>query len=111
VTEDESRDEQIAKEFAQIRVDELLVNTTTMLASIAAIRLAEEERDLEQAKLAIDAIKALQRPLQNFLDDDLKGQLNGLLASLQMAYVNAVVPASAQEPSAENGPEEADGAA
>jgi hypothetical protein len=92
------RDEQIAREFANIKVHELLVNTTTMLASIAAIRLGESpDRDLEQAKLAIDAIKALQRPLADFLDDDMKSQLNGLIASLQMAYVNTVVPASAAE--------------
>jgi hypothetical protein len=96
--ERDERDEEIAREFADIKVHELLVNTTTMLASIAAIRLGEPpDRDLEQAKLAIDAIKALQRPLADFLDDDMKSQLNGLIASLQMAYVNAVVPASAAE--------------
>jgi hypothetical protein len=98
-----SDDERIAQEFANIKVQELLVSTTTMLASIAAIRLGEDDRDLEQAKLAIDSIKALQRPLQDFLTDDMKAQLNGLVASLQMAYVNAVVPASAAEAPPPNG--------
>src|SRR3954464_9845452 len=111
-SEPQERDEQIAREFANIKVHELLVNTTTMLASIAAIRLGESpDRDLEQAKLAIDAIKALQRPLADFLDDDMKSQLNGLIASLQMAYVNAVVPASAAEaPGDEAAPPDGDAA-
>jgi hypothetical protein len=90
-------DQELLRELSEMKVDELLVNTTSMLASLAALRLDEGSRDLEQAKLAIDAIKALQRPLQDFLDDDMKGQLNGLVASLQMAYVNAVVPATAPE--------------
>src|SRR3954447_9048303 len=111
-SEPQERDEQIAREFANIKVHELLVNTTTMLASIAAIRLGEPpDRDLEQAKLAIDAIKALQRPLADFLDDDMKSQLNGLIASLQMAYVNTVVPASAAEaPGDEAAPPDGDAA-
>jgi hypothetical protein len=68
-----------------------------MLASIAFLRLSEGKPDLEQAKLAIDSIRALQRPLQEFLSDELKSEMNGLVASLQMAYVNAVVPASADQ--------------
>jgi hypothetical protein len=96
-------DETLASEFAEIKVDELLVQTTTMLASIAFLRLNEGKPDLEQAKLAIDAVRALQRPLQDFLSDELKGELNGLVASLQMAYVNAVVPASADEAPAPKG--------
>ena len=106
-----SDEEEIAKELAEIRVDQLLVSTASMLASLAALHLADEQRDLEQAKLAIDAIKALQRPLQDFLEDDAKRQLNGLVANLQMAYVNAVVPASAAEaqPQPEAQPDAPDG--
>ena len=96
-------DDALASQFAEIKVDELLVQTTTMLASIAFLRLSEGKPDLEQAKLAIDSIRALQRPLQDFLSDELKGELNGLVASLQMAYVNAVVPASADEAPQPNG--------
>ncbi len=96
-------DDVLASQFGEIKVDELLVQTATMLASIAFLRLSEEKPDLEQAKLAIDSIRALQRPLADFLTDELKGELNGLVASLQMAYVNAVVPASAAEAPAPNG--------
>jgi hypothetical protein len=96
-------DETLAGQFAEIKVDELLVQTATMLASIAFLRLSEGKPDLEQAKLAIDSIRALQRPLADFLTDELKGELNGLVASLQMAYVNAVVPASAAEAPVGNG--------
>jgi hypothetical protein len=90
-------DDALASQFAEIKVDDLLVQTTTMLASIAFLRLSEGKPDLEQAKLAIDSIRALQRPLQEFLSDELKSEMNGLVASLQMAYVNAVVPASADQ--------------
>jgi hypothetical protein len=104
-------DEELANQFADIKVDDLLVQTTTMLASIAFLRLSEGKPDLEQAKLAIDAVRALQRPLADFLSDELKAELNGLVASLQMAYVNAVVPASAGEaptPNGETAPAEPD---
>jgi hypothetical protein len=98
----EASDEQLAQEFAALKVDQLLLQTTTMLGSLALLRL-HADKDLEQAKLAIDAVRALQRPLQDFLSDQEKGELNGLLASLQMAYVNAVVPASAAEAPASTG--------
>ena len=96
-------DDELASQFAGIKVEDLLVQTTTMLASIAFMRLSEAKPDLEQAKLAIDAVRALQRPLADFVTDELKGELNGLVASLQMAYVNAVVPASAGEAPAKDG--------
>ena len=64
---------------------ELAVETATLFASLAFGRLAEETRDLEQARLAIEALKALL----GVLPDDRRKDFESVLANLQLAYADA----------------------
>ena len=77
--------EQLVDELKKAKVGDLLVHTCSLLGSLAFGKLAPEVRDLEQARLAIDALKALT-PL---LPEEQRGDVQALLANLQLAYADA----------------------
>ena len=64
---------------------ELAVETATLFASLAFARLAEETRDLEQARVAIETLKAVC----GALPDDRRQDFQSVLANLQLAYADA----------------------
>jgi hypothetical protein len=64
---------------------ELVVETATLFASLAFARLAEETRDLEQARLAIEALKGLV----GLLPEDRRQDYQSVLANVQLAYADA----------------------
>ncbi|MGZ8715991.1 MAG: hypothetical protein ACXWYO_02660 [Gaiellaceae bacterium] len=77
--------EQLVEELRKAKVSDLLVHTSSMLASLAFGKLAPDVRDLEQARLAIDALKALG-PL---LDEGPRRDVQQVVANLQLAYASA----------------------
>src|SRR4051812_44620571 len=64
---------------------ELAVETSTLFASLAFARLDEKKRDLEQARVAIEALKALLAALP----EDRRKDFEHVLANLQLAYADA----------------------
>ena len=77
--------EQVVEELRKVKVGDLLVHTTSMFASLAYGKLAPETRDLDDARLAIEVLRALV-PL---LPDDQKGGIQQVVANLQLAYADA----------------------
>jgi hypothetical protein len=77
--------EQLVAELQKIKVADLLVHTTSMLASLAYGKLAPETRDLADAQLAIESLRALL-PL---LPDEQRGSLQQAVSNLQLAYADA----------------------
>ncbi|HVP75841.1 MAG TPA: hypothetical protein VMS63_07450 [Gaiellaceae bacterium] len=77
--------EELVAELRKAKVSELLVHTCSLLASLAFGKLAPDLRDLEQARLAIDALKALA-PL---LDEVPRRDVQQVVANLQLAYADA----------------------
>ena len=67
VTEDE-----LLEVLRQLKVSDLLVQTLSTISSLAYHRLSEEHRDLEQARLAIDALRALVPVLEGAVPPELK---------------------------------------
>lgn len=63
---------------------ELAVETATLFASLAFARLDEKTRDLEQARVAIEALKALI----GTLPEDRRQDFQSVLANLQLAYAD-----------------------
>jgi hypothetical protein len=85
VSESQPDLEQVAEEFRRLTVPDLLVSACSMLGSLAFGKLSAEARDLEQARLAIEALKAIA-PL---LPEDARRDVQQLTASLQLAYAGA----------------------
>jgi hypothetical protein len=77
--------QELVDELRKASVVDLLVHTSSLLGSLAYGKLAPEVRDLEQARLAIDALKALV-PV---LPEDRSRELQQLVANLQLAYADA----------------------
>ena len=77
--------EALLEELRKAKVSDLLVHTCSLLASLAFGKLAPEVKDLEQARLAIDALGALE-PI---LDETSRGDIRQVLANLRVAYADA----------------------
>ena len=82
---DEPTAEQFVEELRKAKVSDLLVHTCSLLASLAFGKLAPDIKDLEQARLAIDALRALL-PL---LPEDHRASVQQVVANLQLAYADA----------------------
>jgi hypothetical protein len=87
---DEPTAEQLVDELRKAKVSDLLVHTTSMIASLGLAKLDPETRDLEQARLAIESLRALA-PL---LPEASRRDVDGVVAALQLAYADAVKSAS-----------------
>jgi hypothetical protein len=74
--------EELVAELRKAKVSELLVHTCSLLASLAFGKLAPDLRDLDQARLAIDALKALA-PL---LEEGPRRDVQQVVATLQLTY-------------------------
>ena len=87
-------EERLAEVLTQIQVSDLLVQTLSTVASLAYHRLSEEHRDLEQVRLAIEALRALLPVVSESLPPEIVRDLEQVTANLQLAYAAAVAPAS-----------------
>jgi hypothetical protein len=78
----------LIEQIRAIKLAEFLFSSTVTLASLAYGKL--DTGELDEARLAIDALAALV-PL---LDGDTKRDLAATLANLQLAYADAVAAAA-----------------
>jgi hypothetical protein len=77
--------EDLLAELRKTKVEELVVHSASLFASLAYGKLAEEARDLDQARLAIDALTALLA----VLPDEQKRDFQSVVSNLQLAYADA----------------------
>jgi len=89
-TEREPSEEQLAAALEQLKVSDLLVHSLSTISSLAYHRLAEDHRDLEQARLAIEALRALVPVLRGSVPDELVRDFEQVTTNLQLAYADAV---------------------
>ena len=80
--------EQLLAELRNAKVSDLLAQTCSVLASLGYGKLAPEARDLEQARLAIDALRALA-PV---LPEEARRDVQQVVANLQLAFAEAAAP-------------------
>ena len=84
-------DEELAEALSKVGVADVLVNALTASASLGFHRLSAEARDLPQARLAIEALRALDPVLREAgVDEALVRDLEQARANLQLAYAKAV---------------------
>jgi hypothetical protein len=70
-------------------VADLLVQTLYTVSSLAYRKLSEDDRDLDQARLAIEALRALLPVLEGSVPDELVRDFKQVTSNLQLAYADA----------------------
>jgi predicted nucleic acid-binding protein len=86
---DEELVQRLEEELKRLKVSDLLVQTLYTLSSLGYRKLSEEDRDLEQAQLAIEALRALLPVLEAAVGEDVLRDFKQVTANLQLAYADA----------------------
>jgi hypothetical protein len=72
-----------------MKVADLLLSTAATLAQLGYAKLDESTRDLEQARLAIEGMKALLGALEGAVPEEVLRDFQQVVANLQLAYAAA----------------------
>ena len=84
-------EEELREALGRVGVSDILVNALSAAASIGFHRVAGETRDLDQVRLAIEALRALDPVLRDArVDEAIVRDLEQARANLQLAYAKAV---------------------
>ena len=75
--------EELIEQIRALGIDQFLLSTVSMLTSLAFAKIAAGE--LEQARVGIDALRALQPVLKGQIEDAAARELEAALANLQLA--------------------------
>ena len=78
---------QMEEEMRRIRVQDLIAQSVVSILNLAYRRIAkEDEQDLEQARVGIDAVRALV----DSLEEEPQREIKNALAQVQMIYAQQV---------------------
>ncbi|HEY3017832.1 MAG TPA: hypothetical protein VGJ23_03280 [Gaiellaceae bacterium] len=86
---DEELMRQLEEELKKLKVTDLLVQTLYTMSSLGYRKLSAEDCDLDQARLAIEALKALLPVLEGSVGEDVVRDFKQVTANLQLAYADA----------------------
>jgi hypothetical protein len=89
--------EELLEAVRNMKVSDLLLSTAATLAQLGFAKLDESTRDLDQARLAIEGMKALLETLEGALPEDVLRDFNQVVANLQLAYASAAAPEAAAD--------------
>src|SRR5215207_1856015 len=74
---------QLEEEIRKVKIEDVILQSVVSILNLAARRIAkDDERDLEQGKLGIDAASALVR----LVPDEAQSQLRQAISELQLLY-------------------------
>ena len=93
---DEELMRQLEEELKKLKVSDLLVQTLYTVSSLGYRKLSDEDRDLAQAQLAIEALRALVPVLEGTVDDGVVRDFRQVTSNLQLAYADAAKGKSAE---------------
>ncbi len=86
---------QMEEEMRRIRVQDLIAQSVVSILNLAYRRIAkEDERDLEQARAGIDAVRALV----DTLEEEPQREIKNALAQVQMIYAQAAGESGGGDP-------------
>jgi hypothetical protein len=86
---DEELLKQVEEQLRNLKVSDLLVQTLYTVSSLGYRKLSQEDRDLDQAKLAIEALRALLPVLEGAVSEDVARDFRQVTANLQLAFADA----------------------
>ncbi len=82
--------EQLEQELEKLKVSDVLVQTVFTVSSLGYRRLGDEDRDLDEARLAIEALRALIPVLEESVPEQVARDFQQMVANMQLAYAKAV---------------------
>ena len=88
-------------ELERIRVADLLLQTCATISSIGYARMEGERRDLDEARLAIEALRALLPVLEGAVPETVSRDLRQAVATMQLAFAGRIT--KAEEDKADGG--------
>jgi len=88
--EGELSQEELLEHIRQLKVSDLLLSILPTDAQLGYAKLEAEGRDLEQARLAIESLRALTPVLAGSLPEEVVHDFEQATANLQLAYAKAV---------------------
>jgi hypothetical protein len=92
-------EEELREALDKVGVVEVLLQAVTAAASLGFRRVSPEARDLPQARMAIEALRALEPVLrEGGVDDTVIRDLEQARANLQLAYAAAVAESAQDTP-------------
>jgi hypothetical protein len=99
MTEEEAR-AQLEDEIRKVRVEDVVLQSVVSILNLSARRIAkDDERDLEQAKIGIDAGRALV----DLVKPEAQPQLRQAISELQVLYAKYAGGGPDSEDDGENG--------
>jgi hypothetical protein len=91
----------LEEELKRVKISDVLVQTLYTLSSLGYHKLGTEHRDLPQARLAIDSLRALLPVLKDAAPAEVVRDFEQVVANMQLAYAAAVKEAPKEEPKPE----------
>ena len=86
---DEQLLQQLEEELKKLKVSDLLVQTLYTVSSLGYRNLSDEARDLDQARLAIETLRALLPVLEGAVGQEILRDFKQVTSNLQLAYADA----------------------
>ena len=82
-------DEDLLEQFKRLKITDILISTMSTIAQLGYAKLSEEARDLEQAHVAIETLRALLPVLEGNVPEEVIRDYRQVTANLQLAYAEA----------------------
>jgi hypothetical protein len=82
-------EEELREAVRQFKVSDVLQQTIVTVSSLGYAKLAPDTRDLEQARIAVEALRALVPVLEGAVPAEVTRDLQQVVANLQLAYASA----------------------
>src|SRR5205085_1744708 len=84
----------LEEELKRLKISDVLVQTLYTISSLGYHKLAPDNRDLPQARLAIESLRALLPVLKDAAPEEVLRDFDQVVANMQLAYAAAVKDAS-----------------
>jgi hypothetical protein len=98
---DEELLRKVEEQLRDLKVSDVLLQTVYTVSSLGWHKLSSSDRDLEQARLAIEALRALLPVLGDAMPSEARRDMDQMVANMQLAYANAVTEGSSGGTAAE----------
>jgi len=88
--------DELVEQIKMLKISDLLLSTCSTIAQLGYAKLDPGSRDLEQARLAVESLKAIVGVLEGHVPPETTRDFNQVVANLQLAYAAAATaPADA----------------